>query len=282
MNWQTALALGRISNLPTVWTNALAGIVLAGGNVLTPQAAQAVVALSLLYVAGMYLNDAFDREFDRQHRPERPIPSGAASASLVFTIGFALLAAGIILLALCSLRSGIAGAALGALIVLYDAWHKGNPAGPVLMGGCRLLAYVAAGLAVSSAAPAALWVAALVSLSWLIGLTYIAKQETLRTMGNLWPLGFLVAPIVYGVAHAEGRPLVVLLTVVLAGWAAMLVLRLVRQGRPAIPGVVVGLIAGISLVDALFAAAHDAPVISAVAIVAFGLTLALQRWVAGT
>lgn len=282
MSWPTALALGRISNLPTVWTNALAGIILAGGSVLTLQAVEAVVALSLLYVGGMYLNDAFDRDFDRQHRPDRPIPSGAVSTSLVFTVGFAMLAAGVVLLALCSAQSGLAGAALAALIVLYDAWHKGNPASPLLMGGCRLLAYVAAGLAVAPAVPGTLWLAAFVSLCWLIGLTYIAKQETLTRMGNLWPLVFLAAPIAYGIAHADGRPVVVLLTLALAGWAGMLVLRLVRRGRPAIPSVVIGLIAGISLVDALFVAAHGAPAISAVAIIAFGLTLALQRWVAGT
>jgi 4-hydroxybenzoate polyprenyltransferase len=150
------------------------------------------------------------------------------------------------------------------------------------MGGCRLLAYVAAGFAVSPAVPPALWIAALVSFCWLIGLTYVAKQETLTRMGNLWPLIFLAAPIVYGAVEANGRPLVIALTLGLAGWGGMLVARLIRQGRPAIPSVVVGLIAGISLVDAVFAAAHDAPVIALLAVIAFGLTLGLQRWVSGT
>ena len=31
MNWNVALRLGRVSNLPTVWSNSLAGLVLAGG-----------------------------------------------------------------------------------------------------------------------------------------------------------------------------------------------------------------------------------------------------------
>jgi 4-hydroxybenzoate polyprenyltransferase len=31
-----------------------------------------MLSLSLCYVAGMFLNDAFDREFDARHRPERP------------------------------------------------------------------------------------------------------------------------------------------------------------------------------------------------------------------
>jgi 4-hydroxybenzoate polyprenyltransferase len=282
MTWQTALVLGRISNLPTVWTNVLAGVVLAGGNVFSLQAAEALVAVSLLYIAGMYLNDAFDRDFDRRFRPERPIPSGVVSAPLVFTIGFALLLAGVAQIALCGPRAALAGLALAGLIVLYDAWHKGNPASPVLMGGCRLLAYVGAGFAVAPSLPDSLWIAAGVSFCWLIGLTYIAKQETLSRMGNLWPLAFLAAPVIYGAVLAQGRLLVVLFTLALAGWAGMLVLRLVRQGRPAIPSVVVGLIAGISLVDALFAAAHDAPAVAALAVAAFSLTLGLQRWVSGT
>jgi hypothetical protein len=56
----------------------------------------------------------------------------------------------------------------------------------------------------------------------------------------------------------------------------------VRRGKPAIPEVVVGLIAGISLVDAIFAATHGAMAIVVLAVAAFGLTLGLQRWVAGT
>ena len=36
MSWQVALRLGRVSNLPTVWTNTLTGIVLAGGALASP------------------------------------------------------------------------------------------------------------------------------------------------------------------------------------------------------------------------------------------------------
>jgi hypothetical protein len=286
MSWQTALALGRISNLPTVWTNVLAGIVLAGGlvngDLPIREALAALAGMSLLYTAGMYLNDAFDREFDRQHRPERPIPSGKVSATLVFAVGFALLGGGVAMLALCSARAALAAAVLAAVIVLYDVWHKGNPASPLLMGACRLLAYVAAGLAVAPAVPEGLWIAALVSLCWLIGLTYVAKQETMTRVGNLWPLLFLAAPVVYGAIHAGDRPVVLVLTIGLAAWATSLVLKLVRRGKPAIPQVVVGLIAGISLVDAMFAATNGAMVIAVLAVAAFGLTLGLQRWVSGT
>jgi hypothetical protein len=282
MKWRTALTLGRVSNLPTVWSNALAGIVLAGGSVAAPQAMAALFGLSLLYVAGMFLNDAFDRDFDCRHRPGRPIPSGETSARAVFLAGSGLLAVGVAVLTVCGMLAAGAAAALAATIVLYDAWHKGNPASPALMACCRLLTYVAAAIAVTSSAPWAVWLAALVSFSYLIVLTYIAKQETLQRIGNLWPLALLAVPLVYGAIHAPGRPLVAVLSLALLIWLGAVVARLLHQGRPAIPGTVVGLIAGISLVDGLFVAAQDATGVASIAVAAFALTLGMQRWVAGT
>jgi len=99
---QTALRLGRISNLPTVWSNVLVGALLAGGLLADARLPLLMAALSLFYVGGMFLNDAFDREFDAAHRPERPIPSGQVTAQQVFGIGFGLLAAGLAGVALAS------------------------------------------------------------------------------------------------------------------------------------------------------------------------------------
>ena len=63
MNWKVALELGRVSNLPTVWTNTIAGVALAGTSPADSRVPWLLLALSLCYVAGMFLNDAFDREF---------------------------------------------------------------------------------------------------------------------------------------------------------------------------------------------------------------------------
>ncbi len=71
----TLLLLGRVSNLPTVWSNCLAGWLVAGGGEV-----RSLLWLSLgatfHYLSGTYLNDAIDAQFDAQHRRERPIPSG--------------------------------------------------------------------------------------------------------------------------------------------------------------------------------------------------------------
>ena len=91
---RTLLLLGRVSNVPTVWSNCLAGWLLAGGGEWNRLAILSLAA-SCLYVGGMYLNDAFDAPFDRQHRPERPIPSGAIGLPAVWAWGFVWLGAGL-------------------------------------------------------------------------------------------------------------------------------------------------------------------------------------------
>ena len=202
MNLAVALRLGRVSNLPTAWTNTLAGIVLAGGHVADPRTLLLIAALSLFYVAGMYLNDAYDAEIDARERPERPIPSGQVGAGTVLTAGFGMMALGLALLAWIGygavagtgLGPVMGGLGLGAAIVLYNRRHKDNPLSPVLMGICRVLVYVTAGLAVAPELPTPLWIGAFLLLCYLIGLTYVAKQETLGEVRNLWPLLFLGAP----------------------------------------------------------------------------------------
>src|SRR5207247_84954 len=96
---RTLLLLGRISNLPTVWSNCLAGWIISGGGELA-RLLLVCIGTSSLYVGGMFLNDAFDADFDRQHRPERPIPSGAISRSAVWQWGFFWLLIGVIILCL--------------------------------------------------------------------------------------------------------------------------------------------------------------------------------------
>ena len=67
MNARAWFRLGRVSNLPTVWSNVLAAVALAGagGAFVSPGALFGLLtALSLFYVAGMVLNDAFDAEIE--------------------------------------------------------------------------------------------------------------------------------------------------------------------------------------------------------------------------
>ena len=288
MSWADALRLGRISNLPTVWTNALAGLVLAGGWLAPVPLVLLILAVSLAYTGGMFLNDAFDAAVDARDRPERPIPSGRVSRSSAFACGGGMLAASVLALALVGWMSGgglwpvAAGVGLAGLIVLYDWRHKNNPLSPVLMGLCRVMVYVAAGLCVAVDLPATLWIGAVLLLCHLIGLTYAAKQETFGRVRNAWPPALLAAPLLYGVLlmreEAAAAPfwLALLAANVAAIWF------LARRGPGDIPRAVMTLIAAISLLDALLIAGQGEAGLAALAALGFPLTLLLQRFVRGT
>ncbi|NDD70692.1 hypothetical protein EBZ97_01450 [bacterium] len=89
-NLKQWLVLTRCSNLPTVWSNVISGwllgmaAVIRTPTVIVPSALNStlfilLLGISLLYVAGMILNDVFDYEWDCANRPERPLPSGLIS-----------------------------------------------------------------------------------------------------------------------------------------------------------------------------------------------------------
>jgi 4-hydroxybenzoate polyprenyltransferase len=181
------LRLARISNLPTIWSNVLSASVLAGG--LDSSALTIVlVAMSALYTGGMFLNDAFDREIDKRERPDRPLPTGAIVPWMAWAIGGGLLVLGVALLASFGKQSTVAGLGLAVAILIYDAWHKGNPLSPVIMGVCRALVYVATACAVGAGLSPVVLAAALVLLVYIVVLTQLAK----RGFGHV---GLLIAGI---------------------------------------------------------------------------------------
>ncbi len=281
---QTYVALGRVSNLPTVWSNALAAVVLAGAAPTPGMIASLSVSFSLFYVGGMFLNDAFDHRYDARVRPDRPIPSGRIRLSEVYALGFAMLVGAVASLALHSSAPApiLSGVALVGAVVLYDAWHKNNPLSPLLMGLCRVLIYLTAALAVAGTLGPSLLLGAAALLAYLIGLTFTAKQEHLARLGNLWPLLFLLVPFALTARAALASPWSAALWLAFAGWVSHTLWRVKqRQVGPA----VVQFIAGISLLDALWIfctlGERGLPLVAA-ALGCFALTLALQRYVKGT
>lgn len=275
------LRLARISNLPTVWSNVLAASVLAGG-MSGSELAQVMLAMSLLYTGGMFLNDAFDERIDARERPERPLPSGALSARLVWTLGLGLLLLGVLVLAVFGSDAVFAGIALAAAILVYDAWHKGNPFAPFVMGLCRGLVYV--GTVVCAAAPTTALVigSAMALLVYVAGLTFAAKEESFNRLRSWWPLPLLAAPVVWTLAmfHADW------LTLTLAGLAIVIIAQGVRwlQRREVgdVKSSISLLIAAIALNDAVLANAAGNAAVALICCALFALTLLLQRIVPGT
>lgn len=173
------LLLARVSNLPTVWTNVLAAFVCAAASL--SSLPLVLLALSLFYTAGMFLNDVCDVPFDTQARSDRPIPKGDVSRTEALAIVVVLFALASLLL-LRQPYPGVAlmwAAGLIAAIIVYDLSHKGKWYGPIVMGLCRALVYCVAASSVIGSVPAAVFVAAVVMWIYVIALTWVAKAANL-------------------------------------------------------------------------------------------------------
>jgi len=275
------LALARISNSPTVVSDAVAGAALAGAVRPDATVLAVAVAMVLFYTAGMVLNDLCDYAIDCRQRPERPLPSGAVSRTEASAGVVALFAVGSALLWLAGPAAFGAGLALIAVIVVYDLWHKTNPISPLLMAAARALVYVTAGLAVAGAINNQLLLWAGLLFAFVVGLTAIAKAEAGSGPAGYWPVALLVLPAVAFVITLPPPAAWVLLALFIAWtvYAASFVYR--AEGRSI--GRAVGyLIAGISLLDALALAVAGSVIGVAIALVCWGLTLFLQRYIKGT
>ncbi|MFI5307780.1 MAG: UbiA family prenyltransferase [Polyangiales bacterium] len=288
MKLSTALRLGRVSNLPTTWTNVAAGLALAGGEPPPTLALGLCLAASALYVGGMYLNDAFDREYDARERPERPIPAGEVRASTVFALGFGLLGAGVGIVAALAFGSDhgagtapvLSALALASVIVFYDAYHKQNPLSPVVMAVNRALVYVVAAQSMRSGLDATLGWGCACIFCYLVGLTYAAKQENLREPRGSWPLLFLAVP--FGFVPAFSNVAGIACYALLAVWTGYNLTFLLDRRRRDVKRAVSQLIAGICLLDAMVVASRGQALLASACVLGLGLTLLAQRRVPGT
>lgn len=270
------LVLGRISNLPTVWSNCLAAWLLGGGG---PWGRLAIVVLgaSLLYTAGMFLNDAFDVEFDRQYRPERPIVSGLVGAGSVWFAGGLLMALGLLAVWTTGSRGAFYGLVLVATITAYDVVHKKTALAPLLMAGCRFLLYlVGAAAAQKGSVTPVLWPA--VGLAcYIVGLSYLARRESTSPASSSWPKPFLLIPIVLALTFSSGNGQSVwIAAAVSTAWVFWCIASPKSWRSGFVPRGIAGLLAGIVWVDWL-ATAATAPGFCVVFLGLFVLAVLAQR-----
>lgn len=297
------LELVRISNLPTVWSNALLGVAVARALRPEPQpgsGAELGLAFllaagvgSLVYAAGMAMNDLFDARIDARERPARPIPSGritrrAAAVLVAFLLAGAIglsFAAGPGVVVLC--------AVLIASVVGYNLLHTRHPASAVLMGVCRLLVVAIGAFAVGPVAgiSGAILAPGVTLASYIAALTLLARREVgtparARTRALLAWLG-VVIPILGGLWFAIGRGLDPLSPAALAASAVMTLwlgrsARLATADRPAMIRPILGLLGGICLIDAWFLALLGETALAGMSFGFFGLTLLAHRRILGT
>lgn len=171
--------LTRISNLPTVLTNVLAGAIFAtSGGAFPPVTALLIAALSaaLFYAAGMALNDWCDRGVDAVERPHRPLPSGRVSAAAALTFAVVAMGCGLGLALLASPAAAGVGAVLAAAIIAYNLTHRLFAGSVILLGACRGLVYILAAECVAGFSAVLLWPAGLM-FAYVVLLSIAARGE---------------------------------------------------------------------------------------------------------
>lgn len=216
------LELGRISNLPTVWSNVVHGMsvayfisVVAPIQEAYPDDAppvdtqnltnllnygfMALVAMSLMYTGGMVLNDACDARLDAKERPARPIPSGRVSRRSAWIGATVLLGSGWCCTLVYRPEMQMWAAVLVAVIVGYNFLHRVRFLGLILMPACRGLVIWVSALAINSGIGIEddlprVYGSVLAIACYTLIVTLIAWGEALPSMGKLarW-VGVLIA-----------------------------------------------------------------------------------------
>ncbi|MFT5162583.1 MAG: 4-hydroxybenzoate polyprenyltransferase [Alteromonadaceae bacterium] len=302
---KTLLIVGRVSNLPTVWTNILAAAILAQAG-LNPTLAGGypepvlwlgtLLALSTMYLGGMFLNDAFDADWDKQNNPSRPIAAGQISARTVWVIGIGLVLFSVIIIGYLYQSTlvqqysinryqqhygWLAGVLLASTIIAYNAWHKQFAHSAFIMGACRFGVYLVAALLLAELT----FKVTLVALSLLLyiaGLTYLARQEHLNKITRLWPLLLLFSPVAVALLSGFDSLYFWLYLVGFVGWVVSRLRFVLGAQPPNVKACIGGLLAAIPLLDGLMLASVDALIPSLICLLVFFIIPGLHRWVSGT
>jgi len=285
--------LTRISNLPTVVTNAIVGVALAGPEVGWGGWVFGLGAVSLLYLGGMALNDLVDAEVDAREKASRPIARRVITRRAAFGVTLWCLLGGFVLTCVYGWAPATLGLALLGAITAYDLLHKRGAWTVVLMGVCRALV-VPLGAAIGSGAwpiATAWWIGAVIGM-YTVLLTLAARGEELgsRTIPKVFAWLTVGAPLLIGEVLWDGSALVWASidagTALVCGLGAMIWIArsaaLATRGGAHVKPAVLGWLAGFCLIDATVLAAIGRPELAGIALACFVLTTLGHRMILGT
>jgi UbiA prenyltransferase family len=246
------LATARIANVPSVVSNLGVGVLLgsieAGADFSWPWAL--MIAAVLFYVAGNFLNDWADREWDAANRPERALPRGLFSEKTYFKIASHGMMVALVISAFYGAGVFSVGAILVGSISWYTQIHKKAVFSVIPMGLCRaclpVMGYVAMrdGMAGPALFPAVgLFV-------YIVALSLSARWESKAEVPEGKKLLSRVLLVAAGVVPA----LLPLLVMPMFGWIGMIAFFMwlglcLTKYRSPVPAHVSALLAGIPLVD---------------------------------
>ncbi|MCX6868789.1 MAG: UbiA family prenyltransferase [Verrucomicrobia bacterium] len=194
-------ASARIANIPSVAGNVWLGIALAAtlrdalpdGHFWVLAAALGLAGVCL-YLAGSFLNDWADRDWDAAHRPERALPQALMAPGFYLSVALACGTLGMCLAAAVHRHSLLVALLIVSCIVLYTWVHKRSAWSVVPLGLCRALLPVLGfvGCVTAELAPFSAWSAGTARLTaalaacacgmflHIAGLSLNARYETME------------------------------------------------------------------------------------------------------
>ncbi|MES2920778.1 MAG: UbiA family prenyltransferase [Verrucomicrobiota bacterium] len=250
------LSTARVANIPSVISNVWVGVVLGTlqtGQISIPwRAAGCLLPAGVcLYIAGNFLNDWMDREWDAKHRPERALPRGLFPQGLYSVLAIALGLLGVALAGLADMRSGMVAGGIVFCIVIYTVWHKRTAWAVIPMGLCRALLPVMGFMAFHRYVDY-VWPVAAGLFCYIMGLSLSARYESMAEPPKrvaVMARGLLLATAVcvaWGNKELFLYPIYsVPAAVPYLAWTSVCL----RYRRKPVPLLVSSLLAGIPLVD---------------------------------
>lgn len=311
MSINTWLTLGRVSNLPSVWTNVVAAALVANSalstdgfssvfsvptNASAPSPAELVLmwagtlaALSLMYLGGMFLNDAFDADWDRKHKIQRPIAQDRVSSFQVWLHGSSMLCLGLLLAGSLyqsqthnqSIIGWLSACGLAAFILSYNYLHKRFALAPLLMGMCRFGVYFIAALLLAQITMELL-ILAIGLCAYICGVTYSAKNEHINQVTGAWSLVLLFSPVLLSASLGYSHPFFWLYALAFSAFLLNKIRRHLLTPQRNVGAFIGGLLAGIPLLDGLALASMNLVVPSLLCFAVFLLMPRLQQWISAT
>jgi 4-hydroxybenzoate polyprenyltransferase len=179
--------------------------------------------------------------------------------------------------------TAILGMLLAGTILLYDSVHKAFTLSPVIMAVCRLLlVLMAASAGRLGITGLTIWSALVLGL-YIVGLSYIARHESLPGSIRYWPCIFLAAPVVLALVVNRGdyKTQGLTLSAILIVWSFQALRFAYWSPEKNLGRTVSGLLAGIVLVD-LLAVGASTPQLAVLFGVLFAMTVLFQRFIPAT
>lgn len=245
------LELCRVSNLPTVISNCVAGSLVAEG-ILGLDLIFVLIGASLVYSGGMVMNDAVDFRYDKKFKKDRPIVSSKISLFSSWQLAILFLVSGSVFLGIGS-TSYFWVALLIVSIIFYNVFHKKFGITIYVMGFCRSLLYFIAGYTLSLSNSVILWGLALGL--YTAGITLVARGEDTDQKVKIIGIILLTAPVFLSI-YCSLVSLNLIVPIIFSSLALIVLilysLRIINSENPGKIGKAVSLlIAGMCIVDSM-------------------------------